>query len=361
MSSETVDSLAHGLAGGLSGLISMTLTYPLVTLSTKAQATKKKKKSLNPSPPSIATTTSKPSVEAIKGLYNGLESALIGITATNFVYYYFYELTGSKISGLKKNGGGGSSSSTTGLKKGMTATQSIAAGAVAGIISRVVTNPIWIANTRLTVLKKNKKSSSSPNTLQIIYNIAKNEGWKNLFSGLVPALFLVLNPIIQYTFFEQLKTLIVTKRNRKLTAFDALILGAIGKFIATIATYPYITLRSRMHLQNVKDLSSSVPGSPSPSSNLTDSVQSLPDDIESSAQLPPLEPSKPKGMLQLIVEIAKNEGILNFYNGLSLKLLQSILSAAFLFYFKEELLLKTDKLIKTTKSIGKKTSIINNV
>ncbi|KAH3671286.1 hypothetical protein OGAPHI_000509 [Ogataea philodendri] len=340
--SKEVDSLAHGIAGGLGGLISMTLTYPLVTLSTKAQASTKKAKD-----PTI-------SKEALKNLYNGLESALVGITATNFVYYYFYELTGSKLRRDR----------SVSLKKGLTATQSIVAGLVAGVISRVATNPIWIANTRLTVLKRSARKSAPSNTIQVILTILKKEGWRSLFSGLVPALFLVLNPIIQYTIFEQLKTLIVTRRKRKLSPFDALLLGAFGKLIATIVTYPYITVRSRMHLQNIKDSQSQpVTANSEASSNPADSVQSLPDDIESSSQLPDIEkPETPKkqGMVSLMYDIAKNEGIATFYNGLSLKLLQSILSAAFLFYFKEEIVLKTDYVIQKTKRAKRGLSTTEN-
>ena len=36
------------------------------------------------------------------GLYSGLESALYGITLTNFIYYYFYELTSNVF--LRANG-----------------------------------------------------------------------------------------------------------------------------------------------------------------------------------------------------------------------------------------------------------------
>lgn len=59
--------------------------------------------------------------------------------------------------------------------------------------------------------------------------------------GLGPALVLVINPIIQYTAFEQLKNLLITRRTNKLHAagagaavavlsdVDFLLLGAISK------------------------------------------------------------------------------------------------------------------------------------
>jgi solute carrier family 25 (peroxisomal adenine nucleotide transporter), member 17 len=77
------DNIAHALAGAGGGLLSMTLTYPLITLSTRAQVESKR-----------AQTSTLDAVrhivqrEGITGLYAGLDSALFGISVTNFVYYY---------------------------------------------------------------------------------------------------------------------------------------------------------------------------------------------------------------------------------------------------------------------------------
>lgn len=67
-----------------------------------------------------------------------------------------------------------------------------------------------------------------------------------LFAGVVPALVLVINPILQYTFFEQLKN--VLEKRRRVTPTDSFYLGAMGKLLATSITYPYITVKSRMHV-----------------------------------------------------------------------------------------------------------------
>ena len=61
----------------------MALTYPLITLSTRAQVEKKKA--------STGTLDAAKRIidrEGVVGLYAGLDSALFGITVTNFVYYY---------------------------------------------------------------------------------------------------------------------------------------------------------------------------------------------------------------------------------------------------------------------------------
>ncbi len=75
---------------------------------------------------------------------------------------------------------------------------------------------------------------------------------------MLPALVLVINPILQYTIFEQLKDALEKRRGRAVLPWDAFILGAIGKLLATAITYPYITVKSRMHVASRKDSSSTV-------------------------------------------------------------------------------------------------------
>lgn len=67
-----------------------------------------------------------------------------------------------------------------------------------------------------------------------------------LFAGVLPALVLVINPILQYTIFEQLKNML--EKRRRVMPRDAFYMGAIGKLLATSITYPYITVKSRMHV-----------------------------------------------------------------------------------------------------------------
>ncbi len=65
------------------GRLKVGYRYPLVTLSTRAQVEKKKANSST-----LDAVKRILDREGIPGLYAGLESALFGITVTNFVYYY---------------------------------------------------------------------------------------------------------------------------------------------------------------------------------------------------------------------------------------------------------------------------------
>lgn len=83
-------------------------------------------------------------------------------------------------------------------------------------------------------------------TISTLMYLLRQEGFRALFAGVLPALVLVINPILQYTIFEQLKN--VLERHRRMTPRDAFYLGALGKIMATSITYPYITIKSQMHV-----------------------------------------------------------------------------------------------------------------
>lgn len=270
------DNVAHALSGAGGGALSMVVTYPLITLSTRAQTeSKKADKSVTP----IEAAKRIIAREGVAGLYSGLESALFGISITNFVYYYFYE--GTKAVYLAKS-------------PQITTAQSMLAGAIAGSATCIITNPIWVINTRQTVKADGVDGKKS--TIQTVKDVVGKEGLSALFAGLGPALVLVINPILQYTIFEQLKNAV--EKRRKLNALDAFWIGAVGKIIATSVTYPYITLKSRLQVKAEGASSSLIAG---------------------------------------IKKIIDTEGVSALYKGLDTKIVQSTLTSAFLFFFKEQL------------------------
>ncbi|KAJ4306662.1 hypothetical protein N0V88_000026 [Collariella sp. IMI 366227] len=216
------DNVAHALAGAGGGVLSMALTYPLITLSTRAQVESKR-----------ASTTFLAAIhhivarEGISGLYSGMSSALFGISVTNFVYYY------------------------------------------------------W-----------------APSTLGTLLSLLRTEGPQALFAGVVPALVLVINPILQYTLFEQMKNG-VERRKMRVTPTVAFFLGAVGKLFATSITYPYITVKSQMHVAGAAD--------------------------------------KKEGVMEAIRRVVREEGYAGLYKGIGPKVTQSVLTAALLFAFKDVL------------------------
>ncbi|GAB0135994.1 hypothetical protein EsDP_00004313 [Epichloe bromicola] len=286
------DNVAHALAGAGGGILSMVLTYPLITLSTRAQVESKKAESKF-----IDAVQRIVAREGVAGLYSGIGSALFGISVTNFVYYYWYEWTRSFFEKAAATAGRAS--------KKLTTVESMMAGAIAGSATVVMTNPIWVVNTRVTTRQKHSeadleagKPAPTPSTVGTLMSLLRKEGPQALFSGVLPALVLVINPILQYTLFEQMKNAV--EKRRKVTPAAAFFLGALGKLFATSVTYPYITVKSQMH----------VAGSHS---------------------------GRKEGMSETLSRVIREEGYAGLYKGIGPKVSQSVLTAAFLFAFKDAL------------------------
>ncbi|SPQ20586.1 8d3ff15f-8175-4cc3-972d-bbaad7142b78 [Thermothielavioides terrestris] len=298
------DNVAHALAGAGGGVLSMALTYPLITLSTRAQVESKRAETAF-----LAAVHNIVAREGISGLYSGLSSALFGISVTNFVYYYWYEWTRAFFEAAAARAGRAS--------KKLTTVESMIAGAIAGSATVILTNPIWVVNTRMTARKNTsgadeadaaeqglagpgadgRKKSGKPSTVGTLLSLLRTEGPRALFAGVVPALVLVINPILQYTLFEQLKNMV--EKRRRVTPTVAFFLGALGKLFATTVTYPYITVKSQMHVAKAGE--------------------------------------KKEGVTEAIRRVVREEGYAGLYKGIGPKVTQSVLTAAFLFAFKDVL------------------------
>ncbi|KAJ6515915.1 mitochondrial carrier domain-containing protein [Mycena sanguinolenta] len=285
----------HAAAGGAAGIVAMTATYPLIFLSTRAAVeTKNESKS-----------TYQAVVDIIKregplGMYSGLSSSLLGIAVTNGVYYYFYE----RARGIVQKG------------KALTTGESIIMGIIAGSATTIISNPIWVVQTKQAVQTLNEAEPSlDPSQPKVVKKLSiietvrlvlREGGIQGFWRGIGPALVLVINPVLQYTAFEQMKNFLIARRTTKLRAaglatavavlsdWDFFLLAALAKLIATSSTYPYIVVKSRLQAGHANAL-------------------------------------KYKSALDGLLTILKDEGLQGLYKGVGNKLIQSVLTAAILF------------------------------
>ena len=112
-----------------------------------------------------------------------------------------------------------------------------------GSATTVISNPIWVIQTAQTVsgmdgVVAEASTPSPPKRLGVLATAARllhTDGPAAFFRGLGPALVLVVNPVLQYTVFEQLKNALVRRRRLArrmgalLTDWDFFLLGAISK------------------------------------------------------------------------------------------------------------------------------------
>ncbi|CCM03343.1 uncharacterized protein FIBRA_05472 [Fibroporia radiculosa] len=305
------DSTIHAVAGAAGGILAMSATYPLIFLSTRAAVETKEHKSTYEAILDIIRR------EGFFGLYSGLNSSLLGIAVTNGVYYYFYERSRGAIVGSMRGG------------KGMTTVESMLAGLIAGSATTIISNPIWVVQTSQAVgsLHRSPAADSSGSRVKLgiietIQHILRKDGIGAFWRGIGPALVLVINPVLQYTVFEQLKNILVRRRTAQLRAvgpaaavvavltdWDYFFLGALSKLVATSSTYPYIVIKSRLHAGHANAL-------------------------------------KYKSSLDGLLTIVKEEGVEGLYRGVASKLLQSVLTAAFLFMCQRRLYEITKQAVK---------------
>ncbi|KAF8974751.1 mitochondrial carrier domain-containing protein [Flammula alnicola] len=289
------DSAIHSIAGAAGGIVAMTATYPLIVLSTRAAVeTKKEQKSTYQAILDIIKR------EGVLGLYSGLNSSLLGIAITNGVYYYFYERSREAI--LR---------SRTGSNKALSTLESMLTGLIAGSATTIISNPIWVVQTSQAVQTMGTDANQPVVTKKLgffetVQSILAKDGIGAFWRGIGPALVLVVNPIIQYTVFEQFKNFLIARRTAKLRALgaataiavlsdlDFFLLGALSKLVATSFTYPYIVVKSRLQAGSANAL-------------------------------------KYKSSLDGLLTILKEEGIEGLYRGIGSKIVQSVLTAAILF------------------------------
>lgn len=264
-------ALVSGMSGAASGIIALVATYPLLTATTRQQtATMMKREVDNVKPNNIKDDNapddhskvsikaqnvvhhdtkwrsqsedrshadmqeneqSKAQMEQLLSLYDGLIPALLGTTASQGVYYYFYALLMNQAMKIArrnalsktKNGAIGASSIS------LSPISNLIVASLAGIVNVLLTNPIWLVVTRLQVLKDYTKNKISGRSLSLeenkdqvnrlffqsaqerllnsrlvlaIREVFAEGGLQGFWKGVFPSLIMVSNPAISYTIFE---------------------------------------------------------------------------------------------------------------------------------------------------------------
>ncbi|EAW08384.1 putative peroxisomal carrier protein [Aspergillus clavatus NRRL 1] len=165
--------------------------------------------------------------EGIEGLYSGIVGSLIGVASTNFAYFYWYSIVRSIYM-----------ASSRGSKTPGTAAE-LSLGAVAGAVAQIFTIPVAVITTRQQTQPKGEKKGLIETGKEVVNS---EDGWTGLWRGLKASLILVVNPAITYGAYQRLKEIIFPGKNN-LKPWEAFILGALSKALATIATQPLIVAK----------------------------------------------------------------------------------------------------------------------
>ncbi|KAF9582157.1 hypothetical protein BGW38_000571 [Lunasporangiospora selenospora] len=281
----------QALAGFTGGAVSTIFLHPLDLIKTRFQVNAAQK-----APRLGGTLRSFQEIyrgEGFRhGLYRGLTPNFAGATVSWGLYFYLYAGIKARMPVDPETGRLGPS-------------QHMAASMLGGALTAVVTNPFWVIKTRMCTTKK-----TSPGSYQSLFQglttLVKTEGIQGLYRGIVPALFGVSHGAVQFVAYEQLKYWRQEAKKKRweknfleeirgqanvplsstpaamessevtgvsmdpktyeklretrlleqkpdwetLSTVEYLCMAASSKVAATVATYPYQVLRSRLQMMS---------------------------------------------------------------------------------------------------------------
>lgn len=169
------------------------------------------------------------SKEGYLTFYKGLQSGLIGTVVSFAIYFFWYRLLKNYFyHTLKRTTLGDLDITVITL--------------LSGVINSILSNPIWFLNTRMTVAKEKK------GLLQTVKEIYKEEGIGAFYKGVLPNMALVANPVINFVIYENLKRVMLTNKY-SMNTFQLLVISSFAKAIATIFTYPILTVRVKLQVK----------------------------------------------------------------------------------------------------------------
>ncbi|XP_044259641.1 mitochondrial folate transporter/carrier-like [Tribolium madens] len=178
--------------------------------------------------------------EGLHGLYRGVVPNVWGAGSSWGLYFLFYTTIKTKIQKGNAN-------------TALSPAQHLLAASEAGVMTLLLTNPLWVVKTRLC-LQYGNSSQQYKGMIDALVKIYRADGIRGYYKGLVPGIFGVSHGAVQFMVYEQLKNEYTKYYNlpisTKLNTVQYLSFAAFSKFIAAGVTYPYQVIRARLQNQH---------------------------------------------------------------------------------------------------------------
>jgi adenine nucleotide transporter 17 len=271
--------VAHAVSGGLSAFYSSSVLHPLEAVRTKLQALTEAQSIWQ----FIKELYSK---EGLMGFYAGFSAQVLTNVVNYAIYFLLYRFFQRSY-----------------LADGRSLMGHLKVSILAGLGCTVFNTPMWVISNRLM-------KDGTQSIVQCVRSILKHEGVSGLWKGLAASFLLVSNPVINFVLYEFLKDRILSKSFKPSTA-SYFLLAALSKAIATFATYPLLTIRTRQQLSKDKALSP----------------------------------------LQVIKELLRTDGVWGLYRGIHTKMVQTVLNTAVIMATHEKLAVALTRLLVTRVEI----------
>ena len=182
----------------------------------------------------------------IASLYRGLTPNLVG-NAASWASFFFFKTRLERALATY-------SATAAGDRSRLSALDYFLASAGAGMLTQVLTNPIWVLKTR--ILSSDKAAHGAyPGMLSGAARLLRDEGPRGFYRGLGVSLLGVSHGAVQFAVYEPAKRVYFAQKRRagvgatereKMTAESTIGISSLAKLVAGMVTYPQQVLRSRL-------------------------------------------------------------------------------------------------------------------
>ncbi|KAI1468404.1 mitochondrial carrier [Daldinia caldariorum] len=250
LSPATVETIAGLSAGSIATLV----VHPLDIVKTRMQIHQRAAASSHQPLTTmslIRSLTQTP--HPVASLYRGLAPNMLGNACSWASFFFFKSNAERAILALKASPDG------DGAGASLAPRDYFLSSGLAGLVTQVLTNPIWVMKTRM--LSSDRTAAGAyPSMRAGAAHILRREGWKGFYRGLGISLFGVVHGAVQFAVYDPVKRLYFARRGpfsalgepedparqRKMGTEATLVISSIAKLVAGAVTYPYQVIRSRL-------------------------------------------------------------------------------------------------------------------
>ncbi|KAH9999140.1 mitochondrial carrier [Xylariaceae sp. FL0662B] len=235
------------IAGLSAGSIATLVVHPLDIVKTRMQIHQSNEANLRTISLIRALTQTQ---HPIASLYRGLTPNLLGNAASWASFFFFKARAERAILAFKTSPGAGNAS--------LAPQDYFVASGVAGLVTQVLTNPIWVLKTRM--LSSDRSAVGAyPSMWAGAVQLSREEGWRGFYRGLAIGMVGVAHGAVQFAVYDPVKRIYFARQERfsspdelrnpekqRMSVQATIVISTVAKSVAGAVTYPYQVIRSRL-------------------------------------------------------------------------------------------------------------------